>query len=139
VLAIGDELLVNGMDLIGVLSRDIVEEQEFRGAVAAIDDAALLGLRRHADVDTAHGVDASQGPQAGEQLGKILLGIRILQPEEDVVDDRRERCLVSRRGRGRADASGSDAGSQGGGGNDEISVRAIGHDQALRSSQRPAV
>ena len=128
VLAIGDELLVNGMDLISVLSGDIVEEQEFRDAVAAIDDAALLGIGRHADVDASHGVDAGQRAQTGEQLGKILLGIRILQPEEHVVHDRREQCLVGGHGRSRAGAGGNHAGSQSGGGNDDISARAIGHD-----------
>lgn len=69
VLALGDELLVNGKELIGVLAGDIVEEQEFRGAAAAIDAAALLGLRRYADVDAGYGVDAGQRSQTGEQLG----------------------------------------------------------------------
>jgi hypothetical protein len=41
VLAVGDELLVDGMDLIGVLPGHVVEEQDFRGAVAGVDDAAL--------------------------------------------------------------------------------------------------
>src|SRR5690606_38508368 len=63
-----------------------------------------------------------------EQLGEIFAGIRILQPEEHVVHDRRERRLACRHGSGRAGAGGGHADSQGGGGEDDISATAIGHD-----------
>src|SRR5690606_38262144 len=90
-----------------------------------------LGIGRHADMDAPHGVDVRQRPQSGKQFRKVLFGIRILQPEEHVVHDWRERCLAGGRGSGGAGAGGGDADSQGGGGEDDISAAAIGHDRIL--------
>src|SRR5690606_3331957 len=69
-----------------------------------------------------------QRSQSGEQFGEILAGIRILQPEEHVVHDRRERCLAGGCGSGRAGAGGGHADSQGGGGEEDISAATIAHD-----------
>ena len=51
---------MDGMNLVGVLTGHIVETQNLRGAVARVDDAALLGLRRHADVNGLDGLEGAQ-------------------------------------------------------------------------------
>ena len=92
--AVRHELLVDRMNLVSVLTLDVVEEEQFGRAIARFNDRPLFRARRNTDMHCAHRLDLSKGTNPGQQAGKICLGIGILQPEENVVSEfgRRGRC-----------------------------------------------
>ena len=73
VRAVRDELLVDRMVLVDLLSGGIVEEQDLRGAVAVVDDVALLGACRHAEMCAAHRLDFGERAQPRQQSREIFL------------------------------------------------------------------
>jgi len=85
VRAIFDELLVNGVILVGFLTGQVVEQHQLGGAVAVVYHVALLGAGRHADTERTYGFDLVQCTQAVEQLLEVFFRVRILQPEEYMV------------------------------------------------------
>lgn len=83
---LGDKLLVQGVILINFLSNRVIEVENLGGTEAVVDDLTLFRTGRNAHVDTAYRFNFTQSANAGEELGKILFRIGILQPEENMVD-----------------------------------------------------
>src|SRR5512138_327018 len=104
--ALVDEFLVDRMHLISFLAGEIVEEQELGRVIARVDDWTLFDVRGDTDVEAAHRFDFLQRTNAGEQLCKVFLGARILQPEEDVMDELRIRRAARSAGSARASGGG---------------------------------
>ena len=74
------------MFLVRRLAGEIVEEQNLGRTEARVHDVAFFGAGRHSEMRAAHGLDVREPAQSCHQLRQIFLRSRILQPEENVVN-----------------------------------------------------
>src|SRR6188474_3071407 len=86
---ISDEFLVDRVVLVALLAGEIIKEKDLGGAEAIVYDVALLSAGRHAEMRATHRFDFRKSAQAFEQPRQIFLGVRILQPEENMVNQLR--------------------------------------------------
>ncbi len=83
--ALGDELLMQGVVLIGFLISQCCEQHHFRHVKAVVDHVTLLGVGGQADMEGAELFDGGQAAQPGDQLVAVGRGAGVFEPEKDLM------------------------------------------------------
>jgi len=86
--AIFNEFEMEGVLLVGGLCVEVAKEHQFRDLPGGVDDVSFRGVRGDADVELFYEGDAGECLEPGYELVAVPGGGGVLQPKEDMVNDR---------------------------------------------------